>query len=270
MPDPSRGRGQDFHQLVQEGKKDRVEQRLRSAFNAIPQGCNFKPDLQGVDQVTIIRPIAKDAQSLNVVLFFQDGKKHITLSLRNEGKVAGKIPKELAHLSHEEIAAEIVRNLEQIQPEFWSEIVTPVLPEGHGAPLVPRQAREDIPARDRMLVDPKRIEHLRQKGARFGGLEKIGLSGYHVFIFDGFMVLENERIDNAAYVVKILKGVVIPAANAPKEERDAFFALPKIVTLLSQSKQELIADKENTIRIVHKGDWRKKVDDTIEQQSAAA
>lgn len=263
---------QDFRQWVaqEKGKTEKVEKKIHLALDVIPKGCKFEPNLEGVVEVTIMPPDEKKAKTVQVILFFhgQNGKEeHETFFLTNEGKINGKIPKELRHLTREAITIEILRNLELIQPEFWSEIKTSILPEGDGIPLGPRQEKKEIPKREREQIDPKRLEHIRQKGARFGGLEKIGLSGYHVFVFDGFMVLENERIYNAAYVIAIPEGTVIPTANSPKEDRDAFFALPEIIQLLSQTKQQLIADKDRTIRVIHSKGWEERLDGIIEEQS---
>jgi len=269
---------QDFRRVQSEWKvkqqevkrkeaKD-VKDKLQWGFDQIPPGCHFRSRLPDLSHVTVIRPQVKDAQSVHVVLFYRGARgseEHATVSLMKDGTIRGKLPPELKKISKEDIAAELVANLEQINPQFWSEITTPIIPPGEIFPLGPREERGGGGPDDGPLVDPARLEHIMKQGALFGGLDKSGLSGYHVFVFENFFVLENERIDNAVYIVDIPNGIVVPgkATALNQTERDAFFAESEIVEVLGRTKQEMIADKVRTRRIVHQGEWMKRIDEII-------
>lgn len=249
----------------------RIAETLETAFDHIPQGFNFRSDLPGIEQIGLVRPETEQSDQIHVIAVYakeKGGKGSYTFTLHRNGTVSGKgrFPQELQPLQPYDVAKELMEKIEALHVDRSATIGYPVLPPGETLTMALGEP-EPLPQQEeahRQLVDPKRFEHLLLSGAHFWGVDKSGLGGYWVFVYDGVLVLENENIDNAAYIVTLPDDVAVPRGDA-EEERTAFFEIPTIRDLLSRSKQDHIAD-ETTTRIFHRGEWQKRLDAEIKKR----
>lgn len=249
----------------------RIAETLESAFDRIPQGFNFRSDLPGIEQIGLVRPETEQSDQIHVIAVYakeKGGKDSVTFTLHRNGTVTGKekLPKELHGLPPYDVAKELMEKVEALHVDRSAIIGYPVLPPGETLTMALGEP-EPLPQQEtsnRQLVDPKRFEHLLSSGAHFWGVDKSGLGGYWVFVYDGVLVLENENIDNAVYIVTLPEDVGVPRGDI-ENERTAFFEIPAVRDLLSRSKQDHMAD-ETTTRITHRGEWQKRLDEEIKKR----
>ena len=203
---------QEQAQNLKQRIDDIFEKSIREDFDSIPVG-SFKSSLSDIDSISLVRPTDGNKDILYAQIFSQDknGKpfSHIWAVLRN-GNVYPKdrIPLELSKYKQEEIALEIAGLLERINPSFIHLTDLDIIPLQDKGEL-----RENPPGRgpgpEEKPVDPERIKFLQTiRGAEFEFANKDnGFRGYIGLLFagadSGFVYLENQYKDNAAYIVDL-------------------------------------------------------------------
>jgi len=145
-------------------------------------------------------------------------ERHVTLPITDTGSLSGQLPKELRHLTKDQIFSEILDNLEAEGLDDWlviqeGVIIPPGEWEGAG-----KKSRDDEP-RERAALDRDRFRFFRRQPellckirpgentrvrygsyGQYGPREvKAGLTDYHAFVFPKGVMFENVVTENNLY-----------------------------------------------------------------------
>ncbi len=275
----------------QETKEDSAklfDEVLKDKFENVPSGT-FKSDLLGVESITLkpLKPGKSEKKAFWATIAYRakNGKeKSKTLVVEESGAFLGEMPEEL-RLRRPEVIIEILRLLKGIHISFWHKTSHDILPlsdEGT-APERMGGADTDAPA-ESLPVDKERLAFLvDQPRALFGfENENNGFDGYVGTFFlprtkgrSLVVVLENERVGNAAFVYTLPE-------DASIEVNEGIFALSADERVSEKLRKEItdklwqpVADRAKTrrgikalgaARVVHMGDdWKKRLQEAIDE-----
>ena len=181
------------------------ERVLKDKFEKVPAG-NFTTELSQIDSISIIPVHSKDGRfSINAIIYYKNEQKkenHITWSISGDGTIFGQVPPNLK-VDREELAMEILKTIERINIDFWKKTDLDILPnsdEGESTGIEGVSKKDDF---TRSRTDPERLRFLEgQPMALFGFVnKKNGFKGFRGAVFPTFIVLENDQVGNAAYIV---------------------------------------------------------------------
>lgn len=223
---------EDFGKAAKQEQASELEQQIenifeksiKNDFDSIPEGP-FKSSLPEISWIAFARP--KDRKNgeintnmVNAVIFSktESGKDvNHTWVVNKNGSIRPiqDIPVDLAKkYNQEEIALEIAGLLERINPSFIHLTDLDILPlQDKGEPREVLPGPKGPPAEK--PVDPERVRFLQTiRGAEFEFANKEkGFRGYVGLLFEGknngFVYLENQYKDNAAYIVDLPEQVDI-------------------------------------------------------------
>ena len=157
----------------------------------------------------------------------------------------------------------MLRIAEMIRIDFWTEIEDNVMKAGTEGP---RDGDAD-PRKEKgkgKQEDLERIEFLTgQDGAVFGFYtgKGVGFNGYRGFVFDRFVVLDSPEIGNAAYVIEGTPSIST-ADGLNDDEKKAW--VKEHVTSQTKDKSRQQLRDEGAQQIIHRGDWKTRMQDAIE------
>lgn len=218
--------GQATKQAESENLRQQVddifEKSIKDDFESIPEGP-FKSSFPEINWIAFARP--KDRKTgennpnvVNAVIFSktESGKdiNHTWTINKNGGiRPIQDIPVDLAQkYSQEQIALELVGLLEKINPafvHFTNLDIIPLQDKGESREVTPGPKGPPV----EKPIDPNRVHFLQTiRGAEFEfANEEKQFRGYTGIVFDGakngFIYLENQYIDNAAYIVDLSEPV---------------------------------------------------------------
>lgn len=227
---------EDESQNLKQQMDDIFEKSIRDDFDSIPVG-SFKSNLPEVDSISLIRPGDGKNKDVLYALIYSRNKEGKTFShnwaiLRN-GNIypKDKIPSELGKYKEEEIALEIAGLLEKINPAFIHFTNLDIIPfQDQGKPREITPEPNDPPIEK--PIDPDRVSFLQTiRGAEFEFVnEEKQFRGYVGIVFggakNGFVYLENQYIDNAAFIVDLPEPVDMEMIESelrqetPKDDQD--------------------------------------------------
>lgn len=182
------------------------EQSLKEKFNAVlagrfddvPNG-NYLTELPGIDSITIFR----GENALSVVIYYDNHKRHETLSLFSDGVLSGRIPKKL-DIDNDQVLAEVIRIADSVDIGAWHHVDDDILPPG----FWPKQEEKDGEAGKEKQIsmprtDSERIKFLTGQEDFLFGFDgrNSGFQGYYGYVFPWGIVLENDMVGNAAYFI---------------------------------------------------------------------
>lgn len=207
--------GKNRQQEQVQGLKQQIdgifEKSIKDDFDSIPVG-SFKSNLPEINSISLIRPAGENGGDVLYAVIYSSGKEGRKIShnwsvLRN-GSIYPKdrIPSELGKYQQEEIALEIVGLLEKINPSFIHLTDLDIIPfQDKGEP---REVGSKGPPVEKP-IDLDRVHFLQTiRGAEFEfANESKGFRGYTGIVFagskNGFIYLENQYKDNAAFIVDL-------------------------------------------------------------------
>lgn len=238
----------------------------------------FKSKLPGIDRIMVAVPIFKKKDeplprpnSANVTIFYEteEGERHADLSINGKGEMLGKLPLDLRDkLSTDDILAEILNNVEELDFNFWIPVDKKFLQPGEWSQGEKEEHREH---KDKAVVDPERIPFLRnQPGAKFGFVSTLdgGFEGYHGVVFEGkegwFAVLEHPTTENAAYFIDDIPPFEWRKDMTREKQKEVLLAQPWI-EWLSKSKK-MLRDHGSTYVVHRPGAWKEQIMEEIRKR----
>ena len=264
----------EFKPATASPTQELVEQNLKGKFDQLIAG-NFKLDLPGVESVSITPLQTKPGEKKTVyaTVFFRspNGKElNTTFSIFEDGVISGKMPKEI-NTDRNELEKAIVETISRVNVEFWHQTDTEILPfQDEGSAIDTSEQDQDG---GRSVNDPARLEFLqRQQQSLFGFVGKTGFDGYHGALFPTFIVLENPKTKNAAFIVDLSEKIQLDSNRARqlgKEEKDALIQqVWSPIAARAKTRRQL---KElGAKKIVHTlGTWQERMQREIDQRLAS-
>ncbi|MCI0566400.1 hypothetical protein L0Y46_04370 [bacterium] len=254
--------------------KERFSELLEGRFADVVSG-NFKSLLPGIKDISIIKGPA-DAEgrvkSLSIIpsYEYQNDKGeiiegHVTLSLFESGVLSAS-DRDIANLgvSREDLYNEALNIIERINLDFFEQFEDDILPPGNWPPEEwegdGEKTETSINKESKPPFDPRRIEFMeKQKGSLFAFSGKnSGFRGYYGYAFPNFIVLENDKVGNAAYILPTSAAVTNESRLAlptnqrmTKEERRKHLSANIFPLLSNLTKKEAIDKFGKTAQIPH-------------------
>lgn len=265
-----------FNKEKNEAESAKQLERIKTQFHRIRRG-HFESNLKEVDSF-IFTPVGNNEErSVNVTVIYKGkggSKKRFPLALLEDGGLSGPIPADCTE-SKENLKMEIFRILDTVNLEFWHGTDVDILPESDKKEET--EEKGEVNKKEEAGVRPERLEFMaKQRGALFGFIGKEGFDGYQASVFQhptekkAFIILENEKYGNAAFVVDI-KHIPVPPEKLNPSEPPVFS--DKEVSEIAHSIWDPIAEKARTRkelqehfrakRVLHSGDWEKRMQEEI-------
>ncbi len=267
------------------------ERVLKGRFHRIPPG-SFQSELSGVSSITVVPVPQKEHPSFNVTLNYEtksNQTRHATFTMFDDGVLSGRVPSDLG-VSKEEIKREVIRIMETIRLDFWHVMDIDIL---SGADVGEHEEEEEGlkdggRGSGKEGIDPKRLAFLeQQQAALFGFVGRGGFNGYIAVAFqnptsrESFVVLENQEMGNAVYIVPLEEPVAedpkmlekLKKGAVPREELDTIIERVWIPIAEKAPTRQQLRRKCGATRIFHSGlDWMAREQEVIDshlQQRAA-
>lgn len=272
----------DKEKEKQDERKERFNELLKEKFDNVVSG-NFVTTLEGIDSLSILSAPANEktgkVEQLHIIPFYKknDKKYSETLTLHNDGILGGKISENIK-VSKEDIYDEVLYIIETINLDFFEKVSDEILPAekiggGRGGGVGGSSVIE-------RPTDPRRIEFMKnQRNVLFGFASKNkGFREYYGYVFPKFIVLENEKVGNAAFFqgIEEEKGIevdekrfILPAERrmTKQEREDILGKYWKPISGLNKS-QIVNAGAERKVHPHMKNDeWEKKMQVEIDKRS---
>ena len=282
-PEKPTGEAETGKEPGPETVKERFERVLKGNFARVARGT-FPPPRPPFTSI-LISPVPGESGrlALNATFFYKNENgddRRASWSVFEDGVVGGRIPKDIT-LSREEILDAVLSAVEAEHMKRWYQTVLDIIPEGdEGEPRGEQEeAREKTGARP--PNDPKRIEALEKlPGFKFGFVNKErGFDGYRGALITGrktVVVIDCEFIGNAGFVVPIsaarvgeMSELLAEKSEALTEERvnRILASVWEPITQKAKTRSQLLAQVPDARRIVHLGEWQKKIREAVEQLS---
>lgn len=224
----------------EEERRLKFEQFLSGKFNNFLPG-NFATILEGVDSVSITKPkpdpSTGEIKNLYVMPFWKhnDKERSETFTLTKTGEIIGRMPAEWG-IMREQLLDEVLRIVENMDLDFFEPVDDALFPKRD------KKEKDLIPVSDGKgkipgpkPIDPRRINFFKnQPGSLFGiaGINS-GFRGYYVFVFNRFIILDNEEVGNAVYFFNLNQEIKLP---------ENVFKLPPAKRLDHNQRQAIIEE----------------------------
>ncbi|KKU06352.1 MAG: hypothetical protein UX07_C0002G0004 [Parcubacteria group bacterium GW2011_GWA2_45_30] len=254
---------------------DLFERVLKGHIKDVPRG-NFPSRLSGIGSMTFI-PLLKEngatEDCVNAVIFYtnKNGKEaRFTWTISERGMQYGVMPSSI-DITREVIAKEILQIIERVNLSFWKKTNLDILPNHDEGEPREKTVRGEGGGKD--LTDPERLEFMQsQPRAISGFLNKIkGFTGYRGIIFPNFIILENDKKDNAAFIFDLPRKIEIEAERFrlpssqrinDAEQKNILAEFWKPISEQAKTRKELQA--LGAKRIIHTpGKWKEKMQQEI-------
>lgn len=251
--------------------------RVKKQFHRIRRG-HFESNLEGINSFVFTPVQNNDHLSINITVHYGDKKenKRFMFTLFEDGSLSGLVPKE-CKTPKDDIEKEILRILDISRLEFWHETDVVILP-GHDTNEEIETENEETPEKEGGGGNrPERLEFIaNQRGAIFGFLGKDGFDGYRISVFQkntrtvAFIVLENEKYGNAAYLVDNVTPIEIPPEEILTEQKinKIAHAIWDPIAMKAQTRKEL-REVFGAKRVFHSGNWEDRMQTAFNTRLAA-
>ena len=190
---------------LQQSNKEKFDQILRNQFEDF-DGVGKWPLLgSAIPNITGIRffRVPEMGQSLNVELHYKDNDKEKTAlgSISNGGVLSIKLPQTLSKIDRDELFADVLRNIDQLNPSAWVSLSSNLIVSDVGL----SKEHGDGPGPDTTkIVDTRRLEFLtNQPDFLVGAIGLRNLEGYFATLHRDMIVWDNENVGNAAFIRKL-------------------------------------------------------------------
>ncbi|MEK7568957.1 MAG: hypothetical protein AAB497_02490 [Patescibacteria group bacterium] len=222
-----------------ENRNSKFERLLKDKFEDLKDGT-WESSIPEIDSVQVYKDKPREegkVESLGINVFWgKDGETHTAhFKLLKDGTLVGKMPIERGlNIDKDELFDDVLHTIETVDMSFFENISKKILrskPSSDRHPHIDgvHTPTPEKPDEKRKPKDPRRLEFMGNHGKVLFGITEEGynFNGYYGFVFPNFLVLENEKIGNAAIFIDFENPIDIdpkrfklpPKRRMTKEER---------------------------------------------------
>lgn len=220
-----------------ESRNLKFERLLKDKFEDLKDGT-WESGIPEIDSIQIYKDKPDEEGKINSIginVFWQkEGETHTAhFKLLRDGTLAGRMPIERGlNIDKDELFDDVLHTIETVGMSFFENINKNIL---RSKPSSDRHPHSDgVPTSEKLgegrnPKDPRRLEFMKNHEKVLFGITEEGynFNGYYGFVFPNFLVLENEKIGNAAIFIDLENPIDIdpkrfklpPERRYTKEER---------------------------------------------------
>lgn len=248
------------------------ERVMGSKWEKLPEGIDLTTKLPGVNALSFVGPRVDRGVPAWLLLKSWDPEtggnfKIDSLSLTRDGMLLGRMPASLREkgVTKDDMLRELIGSVEKLNPQDWIVLGIDILPpEKMDEPREINEAALPSKKEHAHPIDPERLENLQKyPGFITGFVGERSYRSYYGLLFRDFAVLEHPQKGNAAFVFDLREPIDPSTIPTDEKERAQWLASQPWIDLIRQGRKAF-AEKTQAEKIVHKGDWKGRMQQEIE------